>query len=43
VERRAHATDADTLEFEALMDGDKISVTVELGKFGDLTFEGTRA
>jgi hypothetical protein len=30
------------IEFEAVVDGDKISGKAKLGTFGDATFEGTR-
>jgi hypothetical protein len=32
-----------TLEFSAVVDGDKISGSVKLGAFGNATFSGTRA
>lgn len=32
-----------TLEFSAVVDGDKISGNVKLGSFGEATFEGTRS
>lgn len=32
-----------TLEFSAVVDGDKISGNVKLGAFGNATFTGTRA